>query len=148
MSRLWLSIILAVVLSGCASYAAVAPWPSGPADVQAKRFEAVPDRAVIYVVRVLQDLGNVPATLWLDNQVMGATYTGTYFRWEVAPGHRQISGYGPDVGTIALDVQPGRIYYVQQVVRGGPRANSPHSTFRILNDTEGRALVTRAVLIV
>lgn len=148
MSRLWLSLVLAAVLSACATSAPDSPWPSGPADVQAKRFETVPDRAVIYVVRVLQDLGNVPATLWLDNQVMGATYMGTYFRWEVGAGRHQISGYGSDNGQITLDVQPGRIYYVQQVVRGGGRAPSPFSTFRILNEAEGRSLVSRAVLIV
>ena len=107
----------------------------------------LPDRAIIYVVRVLQDLGNVPATLWLDNQVMGATYMGTYFRWEVPAGQHLIAGYGSDNGMIRLDVQPGRIYYVQQVVRGGARANSPYSTFRILNERDGRALVSRAVLI-
>jgi hypothetical protein len=147
MSKLWLSLVLAAVLSACTSAAPYAPWPSGPADVQAKRFETVPDRAVIYVVRVLQDLGNVPATLWLDNQVMGATYMGTYFRWEVPAGQHLIAGYGSDNGMIRLDVQPGRIYYVQQVVRGGARANSPYSTFRILNEADGRALVNRAVLI-
>ena len=147
MSRLWLSLVLAAVLSACTSAAPLASWPSGPADIQAKRFETVPDRAIIYVVRVLQDLGNVPATLWLDNQVMGATYMGTYFRWEVPAGQHLIAGYGPDNGMIRLDVQPGRIYYVQQVVRGGSRANSPYSTFRILNEPDGRALVSRAMLI-
>ena len=101
-----------------------------------------PGRAVIYVVRSHQDLGDVPATLWLDDRVMGATFMGTHFRWEVAPGRHQIAGFGPDNGTITLDVQPDRTYYVQQVVRGGPRANSPYSTFIILNEGQGRAFVS------
>jgi hypothetical protein len=137
MSRLWLSIILAGLLSACAQ---VGPTPPPPPP-QASKPEAAPGRSVIYLVRAHQDLGNVPATLWLDDQIMGATYMGTHFRWEVAPGRRQIAGYGPDNGTITLDVQPDRTYYVQQVVRGGARANSPYSTFQLLNEAQGRAFV-------
>ena len=116
MSKLWLSLVLAAVLSACTSAAPYAPWPSGPADVQAKRFETVPDRAVIYVVRVLQDLGNVPATLWLDNQVMGATYMGTYFRWEVPAGQHLIAGYGSDNGMRYLVVLARAIDIVNSFV--------------------------------
>ena len=141
MSRLWLSIVLAGVLSACVQL------PPSPQDIQAKRFETAPGRAVIYLVRTYPDLGDVPAPLWLDNQVMGATYMGTYFRWEVAPGRHQIAGYGADHGTITLDTQADRVYYVQQVVRGGPRANSPYSTFRIVNETQGRAYVSSSTLL-
>lgn len=141
MSRLWLAVALAAVISACA------PLPPSPQDLQAKRFESAPGKAVIYLVRTYPDLGDVAATLWLDNQVMGSTYMGTYFRWEVAPGRHQISGYGSDNGQIVLDVQPDRIYYVQQVVRGGGRANSPYSTFRMLSEAQGRAYVSNSMLI-
>jgi hypothetical protein len=141
MSRLWTTIALAAVLSACVQ---LAPTPQ---DLQAKRFESAPGKAVIYLVRAVQDLGDVPATVWLDNQVMGATYMGSYFRWEVPAGRHLIAGYASDPGRIVLDVQADRTYFVQQMVMGGGRAPSPHSFFHVVDERTGRAHVMQGTLV-
>jgi hypothetical protein len=125
---------------------ACAPLPLTPQDVQAKRIESTPGKAVIYVVRTRPDLSYLPSTITLDDQMLGTTHAGTYFRVEVQPGRHQLAGYGQDTGAITLDVQADRIYFVQQTVAGSWRTPSPHSFFRIISENEGRATVARGVL--
>jgi len=73
-------------------------------DIEAKRFEQVPGKAVIYLFRDAPDFSREVATVMLDDSMMGSTYPGTYFRWVVAPGRHQIRGYAGDNGSIILDV--------------------------------------------
>jgi len=53
-------LVVAVMLAGCVQL------PPTPQDIQAKKFEGVPDKAVIYIVRDLPDFSDRPATIWLD----------------------------------------------------------------------------------
>jgi hypothetical protein len=102
--------ILAIVLAGCA------PLPPTPQDLEAKRFEPAPGKAVIYVFREYPDISREAGTLMLDDRMMGSTYPGTYFRWVVEPGRHEIRGYAGDAGQITLDVNADRIYFIQQSV--------------------------------
>lgn len=129
------SLALFALLTACVQL------PPTPQDIQAKRFESAPGKAVVYLVRTNPDLGDVPATVMLNYDMMGATYMGTYFRWELPPGRHRIAGYASDHGTITVDVQPDRMYFVQQVVRGGGRAATAHSTFHVMDERQGRAAV-------
>src|SRR5690349_6639231 len=79
--------MLIVALAGCA------PLPPSPQDIEAKRFEAVAGKAVVYVVRQYPDISRDVATLMLDDRMMGSTYPGTYFRWVLDPGRHVIRGY-------------------------------------------------------
>jgi hypothetical protein len=138
--RLWLLIVV-LALAGCADM----QIPPTPADLQAKRFEAVPDKSVIYVVRDAPDFSSQASTLWLGESVMITTYEGTYYRWEVAPGTHQITGYGPDNGRFTLTTEPGRVYFIQQRLQ--PFLRFPQSAFALVADPYGRAAVSRAVLV-
>lgn len=131
-----IGILLAAAITACAQL------PAPP--VNSQMFESVPGKAVVFLVRTLPDIGELPATLWLDDAVIGSTHPGTYFRWELAPGAHRINGYGVDTGSIRLDLQPGRVYFIRHSVVGTFRAPSPHSVFQILNDAQGRDFVARA----
>lgn len=133
-------LILLVALAGCA------PLPPSPQDLAAKRFEVVPGKAVVYLVRDLQDFTHEASTVVLDDQMMGSTYPGTYFRWEVEPGRHEIRGYAGDNGRITIDVAPDRIYFVQQTVSRLFHGFA-QSFFRPVPEPYGRAAVLRGELV-
>ena len=133
-------LILALALAACA------PLPPSPQDLEAKRFEAVPGKAVIYLVRDYPDVTRDVATVMLDDRMMGSTYPGTYFRWVVEPGRHQIRGYAGDNGSITIDVAPDRMYFVQQAV-GRFFTGFAQSMFRVIPEPYGRAAVARAELV-
>jgi hypothetical protein len=140
MLRIWSAILIAIAtLSACAPMQTT-PYSAGP-----PRIESVPGKAVVYVVRTRPDLSYLSAPLELDGQLIGASYAGTYFRLELAPGRHRLSGYAQDNGAITLDVQPDRVYYVQHTVSGSWRATSPHSFFSMMNEARARAALARAV---
>lgn len=133
-----LSVVL-ILLAGCVQL------PPTPADIQAKKFEVLPDKAVIYLVRDYPDFSDNAATLWLGESAMITTYPGTYYRWEVAPGMHRITGYGPDIGAIMVQAEAGRIYYVLQ--RLAPFLRFPSSYFQLIAEPAGRNAVMRSTLV-
>jgi hypothetical protein len=132
-------LILALALVGCA------PLPPSPQDIEAKRFEQVPGKAVIYLFRPEYDITREVATVMLDDQMMGSTYPGTYFRWVVEPGRHQIRGYAGDNGSIVLDVAPDRTYFLQQSV--SRLFGFAQSWFRLVPEPYGRSGVLRGELV-
>jgi uncharacterized protein DUF2846 len=102
---------MSACLAGCASR--LAP---PKADTLAKLMQPVEGKAVIYVFR------NDPATapkrirVTLDGKTMGETSAQTYFRWEVSAGQHIIISYSWRWSGLAIDTEPGRIYYVWQDV--------------------------------
>jgi hypothetical protein len=131
-------ILIAILLAGCT------PLPPTPQDVQAKKFEAVPDKAVIYVVRDSLDFSDVAAQIYAGENLLPATYPGTYYRWVVPAGKHTIAGYGQDSGRITVEAEQGRIYFVQQRVTYLRVINS---TFELVSEAQGRAAVLRSVLL-
>ena len=138
MFRVLLSI--AFVLAGCA------PLPPSPQDIEAKRFEPVTGKAVIYLVRDMPDISREAATVMLDDNMMGSTYPGTYFRWVVEPGRHQIRGFAGDAGAITIDVSADRIHYVQQSYTRG-FTGFGQSYFRHIPESYGRGAVLRGELV-
>lgn len=136
---MWRVLLIMLALAGCVQL------PLSPQDIQARNFEPVPDKAVVYLVRDHPDFSDRAATIWLGDSVMITTYPGTYFRWEAAPGAHRITGYGPDIGTITLQAESGRIYFVQQQL--APFMWFPQSQFYLVNEPYGRAVIGRAVLV-
>lgn len=133
-----------VLLAGLLSFAGCAQLPPSPADLQAKKFEALPDRAVIYIVRNDPDFSRDPATLVLGEGPTVTTYPGTYYRWEVAPGAHRIAGFAADAGATTIKVEAGRIYFVRHAVVRGPF--TARSWFEPVASDRGRAMVMRAEL--
>jgi hypothetical protein len=133
----WMAVLM---LAGC-----VTPLPPTPQDLQAKRFETLPDKAVIYIVRNLPDFSNAPISITVGDTAMITTHPGTYYRWEVPPGLHRIEGFGPDTGRFALQAEAGRLYFVEQRVSSFFRFEQ--SFFALIPEPHGRAAVSRAELI-
>ena len=134
------------VLSMAALCSSCVQLPPSPADIQAKRFEPIPDKAVIYVVRQPMD-SREPGGLMLENGEQVTTLRGTYWRWEVAPGRHRIMNFGPGHATLELDTQPGRIYFVRHTVIGTPRTGPLITALAPISEEQGRRLVTSSELI-
>jgi hypothetical protein len=137
---LWLSSLLALCLSACA------PLPPSPQEIEAKRFEPAAGKAVIYLVRELPDISREVSTVMLDDNMMGSTYPGTFFRWVVEPGRHQIRGFAGDAGAMVIDALPNRIYYVQQSYTRG-FTGFGQSFFRLIPEPNGRGAVLRGELV-
>jgi hypothetical protein len=135
---MWRILVVVFLLAGCVQI------PLSQQEIQARKFEAVAERAVIYLARDYPDFSDVPAAVYLDDSASVTIYAGTYYRWEAEPGRRRISGFGPDTGAITLDVQAGRIYYVQ--MRVVPLARFHQSHYRLVAEPHGRAVVARGRL--
>src|SRR5262245_315997 len=103
---MWQTLVPALLLAGCAQL------PPPPGDADAKRFESIPDKSVIYIVRQLVD-SQEGRTLTLDNQGMITTWKKTYYRWEVAPGAHRIAALAGGSESVTLTTVRGRIYFVQ-----------------------------------
>jgi hypothetical protein len=136
---MWRGLLLSILLAGCV------PLPPTPQDIQAKKFERVPDKSVIYVIRNNPDASTRGTTLVVDDAMGITTFSGTYIRWEVAPGTHTIRGLGADSGATKVNSEAGRIYYVLQDTSGG---RTPMSRFQMLNEQQGQAAVQRSVRVV
>ena len=134
------ALLLVLLLAGC-----ITPLPPSPQEIEAKRFEPVAGKAVIYLFRPYPDLAPDAGTLMLDDNMMGSTYPGTFFRWVVEPGRHQIRGFAGDPGAMVIDVLPDRVYYVQQSYTRG-FTGFGQSFFSLIPEPYGRGAVMRSEL--
>lgn len=136
---MWRVLWLVFLLAGCQQL------PLTPADLQARKFETLPDKAVIYIVRDDPDFSREPAAISLDGGGVITTYPGSYYRWEAPPGQRLIEGFAGHMGRISFSTEPGRVYFVQQRVSEFMRFGQ--SFFTLIPEPHGRTVVSRAVLV-
>jgi len=66
-----LALVMGLTLAGCQQL------PLTPQDLQARKFEAVPDKAVIYVVRDAVDFSDVQAQIHVGDKLLLNTNPGT-----------------------------------------------------------------------
>jgi hypothetical protein len=139
---MWRILPALLLIAGCATQ-----LPPPPGDAEAKRFESIPDKSVIYVVRQPVD-SDEGRTLTLDDSIMITTFKGTFYRWEVAPGTHRIAGFAGANEAVTLTTAPGRIYFVQHTVLADRRDGTVALTsLREIGDQAGRNLVSRGQLI-
>jgi len=138
---MWRMLIPALLLAGCVQL------PPTPEDIQAKKFEILPDKSVIYVVRSAMD-SYESSELSLDGRAQISTYRRTYYRWEVAPGTHRVAGIGRANEEVTLTTAPGRIYFLEHKVLGDWEDGGViYSGLREIGEEAGRALVMRAQLL-
>ena len=125
-------LIATLMLAGCVQL------PPLPGDAAAKRFEAVPDRAVIYVARHALER-NFVAPIKLNDEMMGSTYRGTYMRLVVPAGSHRITGLAGDNGLIDIQAKPGQIYFINQTTWGYDALSN--SKFELVDAQYGRSVV-------
>jgi hypothetical protein len=139
MRRALPGLLLSLLLGACLQL------PPTPQDIQAKRFELVPGKAVIYIVREAPDSWEVEG-LMLDDGSQITLLPGSYYRWEVAPGTRRIEGFGPSAVRLSLRVEPGKLYFLTHAVFGTQRTGPAFTRLRRVDADRGRALVLRSRL--
>lgn len=139
---MWRKLLLIVpLLAACA-----AQLPPTPEDIQAKKFEAVPGKAVIYIVRNSVDSIH-HSTLSLDGLATITTHPGTYYRWEADPGTHRITGFAGSNDELTIQTEAGRVYFVQHTVFGTVRSGPQLSYVQSISERDGRMLVSRAQLL-
>jgi len=132
--------VLAMMLAGCVQI------PPTPQDIQAKRFDVVPDKAVIYIVRPSIDSLNSGMISIGDSGTI-ATQQGTYYRWEVAPGMHRIQASGPYTAAVTVRAEAGKIYFVQHTVHGDVRRGVTGMALQQVGEAYGRRMVEQAQLL-
>lgn len=128
----YLLLTALLVIAGCAQL------PPPPEDAAAKRFEALPDRAVIYLARPAPEPTFIVPVM-LNDRMIGSTYHGTYLRIEIPAGRHVLRGMAGDSGGITLDAAAGQIYYVEHRAYGYRTFVS--SSFIAVDSRRGQALV-------
>ncbi len=137
---MWRTLIVAALLAGCAQL------PPSPQDIEAKKFESIPGKAALYVVRDPMSVG-VGAPLSLGQGAQVTLWQGNYHRWVVEPGSHTIASIGVSTASITIQAQAGKIYFVHYRVDGNMRIGVVSSALGLMDDPAGRALVRQAVLL-
>ena len=145
-SRLLLSLLL-LTLPALYQCATVSKAPSGESNA-AKSFDAPDDRGVVFLYRLGRAVGAASATqIKVNGLDAGGTGPGTFFRWELKPGkYTFLASTGESSATVALDVEAGKIYFVEQNVRIG--LNEGRVTMKIQGEQAGKNAVQGSTLVV
>lgn len=98
----------------------------------------VPGKSVIYLARHVMEPRYV-ATVVLDDQMIGSTYRGTYMRIELPAGTHIFHGMAGDSGSITLQTEPGKLYFVEHRAYG--YRDFTHSSYLQVGPERGRSLV-------
>ena len=126
-------VICALLLAACATRE-----PS-PAELDARQFKTVAGKAVVYVYRDRLDALDNQAVIMLDEQMQGASYRGSFFRFELSPGRHRLDGYAGDSGRYNFVVDAGGLYFIRHSL--GRIAGQDYSVFRPVPPETGRAAV-------
>lgn len=141
MKKLILSVLLIVILSGCASVPTAPPQM----DLQAKSFIANPDKATIYIYRDEMFGAAIGMNIRLDGVHLGRTAAKTYFRVEVNEGNHTVETIAENRVEMTLKTETGKIYFVRQEVKMG--FLSARSDIYLVENGEGREAVKECKLI-
>jgi len=138
---MWRYVIVAALLAGCAQL------PPGPQDIEARKFESIPDKAAIYIV-CESTSALLGAPLWLGQGAQITLWPGNYHRWVVEPGSHTIAAIGVSPASITIQAQAGRIYFVHYRLEGAwSWEGVVNSTLKLMDDQAGRVRVRQAVLL-
>jgi hypothetical protein len=126
------------LLAGC-----VTPIPPSPQEIEAKRFETVPGKAVIYLFRDAVNYQTVAAPVALDGVPVGSSYAGTFLRFVVEPGKRRLAGTYQDIGAIEMTVAANQIYFVQHTAIVTRNVDLMGTAFTPADPATGRSRVAQ-----
>jgi hypothetical protein len=112
-------LLLCAALGACAQKGTAPPAVELAEETQARLYEPVPDKSVIYLVRDRGDVWQFGVKVQLDGKAMGETEPMTYFHWEVAPGKHVIVSETTPPAVLELHTEPGGQYYVWQDINSG-----------------------------
>ena len=128
-------VTLALLVAACAQI----QIPESPQEIEAKKMKPVAGKAVVYIAQ--NALSNYSAGLRFDDGTQITTGPGTFYRWVTTPGTHTIkSSEGNLSASIKLQVEAGKIYFVQHSV-SGVRGSTTDADLQKMSDKAGRQLV-------
>jgi hypothetical protein len=131
--RRTLIVLAALTLAACAQN------PPSAQEIVDKKMEPLPGKAVVYVVQ--NPLRGYGAGLTFDDGMRITTWPGTFYRWETTPGTHMIKSREANLSaSIRLQVEAGRVYFVEHIVTG-LRGSTTDATLQKVGDRSGRQLV-------
>jgi hypothetical protein len=136
-----ISVILLLVLSGCASV----PMAPLEQDAQAKQFAPAQSRAALYIYRNENFGGAIPMSVSVNGKAIGQTAAKTYFMLNVPPGKYSVESHAENVSNLSLTAEAGKNYFVWQEVKMGMWM--ARSLLQQVDEAIGRAGVTESKLI-
>jgi pyruvate/2-oxoglutarate dehydrogenase complex dihydrolipoamide acyltransferase (E2) component len=109
------------------------PTPAAPAD-----------KALVYVVRPTNSGSRIQTRLGINGMWVGANNGNNYFFVTLDPGLYYFCSQGQDRSALALNVEAGKTYYLQQTVTTGMTRS--RSSLDIVTDQSGQEGLTKANL--
>jgi hypothetical protein len=126
-------VALALLVSACAQI------PESPQEIEAKKMEPVPGKAVVYIVQ--DPFPHYAAGLAFDDGTRFTMWPSTFYRWVTTPGAHTIkSSEGRFNASIKLQLEAGKVYFVEQWVAGG-FGTTTDTGLQKMDDKAGRQLV-------
>jgi hypothetical protein len=118
---------------------------SRDADIEAKKFLPVTDKAVLYIYRdqFMGSAWQIPITV--NGVLIGNTGGFTFFRKTLSPGEYVVESWGEDLTQIELNLEAGKIYYVRHKTRTG--FATIHAELHLVDETTGREGVKQSKLL-
>ncbi len=115
---------------------------------QAKKFEKLSDKGVVYLYRTGRAVGAaVSIQVKVNGMDAGGTGPGTFFRWELTPGtYAFLSSTSESSAVVEVDVKANEHYFIRQDSRMG--INSGRVTMVIQNESTGMSDVKNCRLLV
>ena len=103
------------------AHCAQASKASSEDSAAAKEFQAPADRGVVYLYRTGRMMGAAVAIeVKVNGQAAGGTSPGSFFRWQLKPGpHTFYSSTGESSATVQVNVEAGKLYFIEQNARIG-----------------------------
>jgi hypothetical protein len=103
--------------------------------------EAKADKALVYVLRPTSFGAAIKSFFFCDDDILGINQGSSYFFAQVAPGNRVFWSKSENVDALALNVEAGKTYYLQQHVEmGGFRART---RLELLDDAAGQEALAK-----
>jgi hypothetical protein len=118
---------------------------SRDADIEAKKFLPVPDKAVLYIYRhqFIGSAWQIPITV--NGELIGNTGGFTFFRKTLSPGVYIVESWAEYPTQITLNLEAGNIYYVRHKTRSG--MSKIRAELHLVDEATGREGVNQGKLL-
>ena len=106
--------------------------------------EAPVDMALVYVVRPTMMGNKVQTKLGVDGQWLGVNRGNNYFYVTLRPGEHYLCSQAENRSVIAMSVEAGKTYYLQQKITMG--FMKARNRLEVLDESDGQKQVAKAHL--
>lgn len=98
--------------------------------------EPAPEKALVYVLRPASMGGKIQTKLGVDGHWAGVNRGKSYFFVELPPGEHYLCSKAENTSVLALGVEAGKTYYVEQKVKMG--FMKARNQLALLKEAEGK----------